>query len=497
MMHLLRTTSGCIVFALAVLGSMPLAQGPAPSPLTLITAQGRRPLPTIAINGQEMVAVDDLVSFLQVAAREDTAAGGLAISYKGRTVIVSPDQPMASVSGRLIPLPAPALRNGRRWFVPIDLLTRALAPIYDARIEFRRPSRLVIVGDLRVPRVTVRLDSIGPPTRLSVEASPSTLITPVIEPGRVILRLDAHALDLAPLPQGGGLIEQARIDGNTVVVTLSARAGQARAAQAGTSEASRVNVDVPAGQVDAALPLPAPPVTEVEEASPPAAAAATRVVVIDPGHGGPDIGVTGQGGAQEKQLVLSIARRAKVLIESRLGVRVLLTRDDDSNPTLDARTALANNNNADLFISVHLNGSLSPMASGAEVYQLRLPTAPSGQPIEVPAPLSLPLTSGGTRAIALVPWDLAQIRHREDSTLLANLLESALRAHIPMSTRPMQDAPLRILAGLDTAAATVELGYLSNAEQEAAAQSDLFQGRAAQALLEAVTAFRAAWKGEQ
>ena len=65
----------------------------------------------------------------QVAVREDALAGGVTVSYKGRTVVASADQPMASVNGRVVTLPAPVARVGRRLYVPIDFLPRALAPI--------------------------------------------------------------------------------------------------------------------------------------------------------------------------------------------------------------------------------------------------------------------------------------------------------------------------------------------------------------------------------
>ncbi|MEQ1759316.1 MAG: N-acetylmuramoyl-L-alanine amidase [Vicinamibacterales bacterium] len=500
----MRTTLAAALTTALLLGSLLLAQGTTPPPLTLITAQGRRPLPTTMIRGQEMVATDDLVSLLQVAAREDTTAGGIALSYKGKTVVVSPDQPMVSVAGRLVPLQSPAIRNGRRWFVSLDFLPRGLSPIYDARIELRRPSRLVIVGDLRVPRVTVRLDSAGPPTRLSIEASPSTLITPMVESGRIVLRLEADALDVAPLPQAGGLLEQARTEGTTVVLTLSPRAGLARAAQASGTDVSRLNFDVPlAGQTDSAatpagaLPAGVTPPTTTEAPQLPPSPSGARLIVLDPGHGGADTGATGPSGVQEKALTLEIARRVKTLLESRLGMRVLLTRDDDRNVSLDERTAVANNNKANLFVSLHLNTSPSPLMSGAEIYQLRLERETPGRRGTASEPFTLPLTTGGTRTVALVPWNLAQARHREDSTLLANLLESSLRAQVPMGLRPIQEAPMRVLAGLDMAAVVVELAYLSNPEQDTASQSDDFQNKAAQAILEAVSAYRAAWRGGQ
>ena len=203
----MRNGLAFVLAAILVLGSLPRAQTAPPTPLVLLTASGRRPIPTTVINRQEMVATSDLVTLLQVAVREDTSAGGITISYKGKSVVVSPDQAMASVAGRIVPLPAPAVRQNRRWFVPVEFLSRGLGPIYDARIEYRQASRLVIVGDLRVPRVTVRLDAAGPPTRVTVEASPAALITPTTESGRLVVKVDADALDVAPLPQSAGLLE--------------------------------------------------------------------------------------------------------------------------------------------------------------------------------------------------------------------------------------------------------------------------------------------------
>jgi len=153
------TAAIAFTLLLLLLASLPQAQGTAPAtPLTLLSRDGRRQVPTIVLSGQELIALDEVASLFQVAVREDTLAGGLTITYRGRTIVVSSDQPMASVSGRVVALPSPAVRSGNRWFVPLDFLPRALAPIYDTRIDLRRASRLLVVGDLRVPRVTARVE---------------------------------------------------------------------------------------------------------------------------------------------------------------------------------------------------------------------------------------------------------------------------------------------------------------------------------------------------
>ena len=79
----------------------------------------------------------------QLAVRED--ALGVTVSYKGKTVVLTLDQALASVSGRLVALPAPPVRGpapGRRWLVPAEFISRALALVYDAKLDLRKPSRL-------------------------------------------------------------------------------------------------------------------------------------------------------------------------------------------------------------------------------------------------------------------------------------------------------------------------------------------------------------------
>ena len=139
----MRTAGLSVIAVVLVLVSWPQAQGTTPaSPLTIITREGRRPVPTTLLNNQEFIALDELASLFQLMVREDALVGGITVTYKGRTIVASADQAMASVNGRVVTLPAPAARVGRRLFVPIDFIPRALAPIYDSPIDLRRASRL-------------------------------------------------------------------------------------------------------------------------------------------------------------------------------------------------------------------------------------------------------------------------------------------------------------------------------------------------------------------
>ena len=112
----MRTTA-LVAFAVAlVLVCWPHAQGTAPpSPLTLITREGRRAVPTTVVNNQEFIGLDDAAALFQLTVREDALAGGVTVTYKGRTVVASADQPMVSINGRVVTLPAPVAVQATRY----------------------------------------------------------------------------------------------------------------------------------------------------------------------------------------------------------------------------------------------------------------------------------------------------------------------------------------------------------------------------------------------
>jgi N-acetylmuramoyl-L-alanine amidase len=481
------------ITATLLTGVLLLAQGtPPPSPLILLTRDGRRPLSTTIVNEQELVALDDLASLFQLSVREDALGGGATVGYKGRTIVLSPNQPMASVNGRLVSLPAPPTRSGRRWLVPVEFLPRALAPIYDSRIELRKPSRLLIVGDLRVPRVSARIDSAGPPTRVAIDIGSPTTATVTPEAGRLTVRIDADALDPS-VQSPGGLVDQIRVEPpNLVIVQLKPGAGPPRATTTGADKGIRVTIDIPAAGAPVAQ-QPEPSAAPPPDVGAPLTAPrpALQAIVIDPGHGGDDSGAKGAGGTLEKQLTLDVARRIKTLVEARLGVRVILTREDDRHVGPDERAALANNSKADLLLSIHANAALASSLSGAEVYYLSLDR--EGQEARRAAEsesVSLPVLGGGTRTIDVIRWDLAQASHIESSATLATFLSEELRGSVPMSPRGTQQAPMRVLVGANMPAALIEIAYLTNASQEKQVVTSEFQTSVTQAIYTAILRFR-------
>jgi N-acetylmuramoyl-L-alanine amidase len=172
-------------------------------------------------------------------------------------------------------------------------------------------------------------------------------------------------------------------------------------------------------------------------------------------------------------------------------MRVILTRDRDEAVALDERAAVANNNKADLVLSLHANASVRASAGGAEVFYLSLADyGDEAQRVAQGEGEALPVFGGGTRDIEVILWEMAQARYIEQSALLARAIESGLRARVPMSPRAIQQAPFRVLVGANMPAVLVEMGFISNPEQEKQLASDAFQKTLVQALVDSVVAFR-------
>ena len=131
-----------------------------------------------------------------------------------------------------------------------------------------------------------------------------------------------------------------------------------------------------------------------------------------------------------------MTRRLREAIESRLGLRVVLTRGRDETIGLDQRAAIANNNKADIFISLHVSASVRPAATGAEVFYLSMDEyGAEAQALAQQEVQLVPVIGGGVRAIDLVEWEMAQVRYVDRSARLARIVHSELNRRIPMSAR--------------------------------------------------------------
>ncbi len=216
-----------------------------------------------------------------------------------------------------------------------------------------------------------------------------------------------------------------------------------------------------------------------------------RTIVIDPGHGGVESGAVGLNGSEEKNLSLAIARSLQRLLERRLRLRVVLTRDGDVEVPLETRTALANQNQADLFISLHFNSYLGVSAHGAETYFL---SREASDRVAADVAARENQAGGGEAdpesALQLILWDLAQSYHLAESQRFANLVQEELNLTLGLRNRGVKQAPFRVLTGATMPAVLVELGFISNPEEEAKLQSPIYQADLVDSLFRAIRRFK-------
>jgi N-acetylmuramoyl-L-alanine amidase/putative methionine-R-sulfoxide reductase with GAF domain len=213
-------------------------------------------------------------------------------------------------------------------------------------------------------------------------------------------------------------------------------------------------------------------------------------IVVDAGHGGWDLGTVGRQGLLEKDLVLEIAQRLGKLLESRLGAEVILTRNDDNYIPLDERAGMANQAQADLFVSVHANYSDLPSARGVETYYTNFFSAPSAKDLETRDPDH----SKSAGAAALSPADLHE--KIEQSRRLAASVQRSLYGTLSVQNpglrdRGVKEASYVVLTETAMPGILAEVSFVSSPADEQKLRSDGYREQIAEALYRGIARYAA------
>jgi N-acetylmuramoyl-L-alanine amidase len=219
-------------------------------------------------------------------------------------------------------------------------------------------------------------------------------------------------------------------------------------------------------------------------------------VVLDAGHGGQDAGAKGPKGLKEKDAVLSLAKALATRLEE-AGLQVTLTRGDDTFIPLWERAKVANDQGADLFVSLHLNAALARAARGSEVYFLslaegdaetealaKLENAEDGAPPKAP-----------DNVVASILDDLAQKAFLEDSERLAVEVQKQLNRLAGIKERGVKQAPFIVLRSAAMPAVLVETAFISNPKEEQKLKDPAFVDQVAQAIAKGIRSYLANTQG--
>jgi N-acetylmuramoyl-L-alanine amidase len=212
-----------------------------------------------------------------------------------------------------------------------------------------------------------------------------------------------------------------------------------------------------------------------------------RTIVIDPGHGGLDVGAKGKFGSVEKDVDLAISLKLKALIEQSQSYRVVLTRDKDLDVSLENRAAIANNNDALVFLSIHVNGSFRKKARGSETFFMSLnATDEESRKLAYQenreAALDKSIAGDEKDDIKMILWDMAQSAYIKQSSQLAELIQAQLNSLLGTENRGIKQADFVVLRGVACPAVLVEAAFISNPEEEQKLVDESFQNNVAQAV---------------
>lgn len=336
---------------------------------------------------------------------------------------------------------------------------------------------------------------------LDLDRGASFVVRRVGDPDRLAVNVAGASFGGAgPRRIGDGLVRAVRCNAGArraqVVLDLE-RAADFRSFSlpAADGRPDRIVVDVLRG--GAAVPAaPAVP----DPATAPAAAPAVAVlrpftVVLDPGHGGDDPGAI-RGGLQEKDVVLDVALEAARLIEALPGYRAVLTRRDDSYPSLARRVAIAAEADGDVFVSIHCNTHRRREVAGMEVYFLSLQGATDREAQELADKenarqlVGLGPDRDPDDAVVGILMDLRMSRMLHESSRLADQLLEAAASGDVVGARKVKQARFQVLGQLAMPAALVELAYLSNPDDLALLRDPAARRRLAAVLVEGLVGWR-------
>ena len=482
----------------------------------LLAAQMQRPDvssaprdPVAVLDGQEMalpVALNPAGPAFGLSALVNNLGGTLttgetgestSLKLEGKEVVIGVGSAVITVGDNIVSLSQPVTRgDGGTLMVPLDFLRKTFGDVLGFSFDWRPETQRLIISRRAARELPVLLDVVHLQGMTTVVLQFTELPRYQIKRQPDVIEVQMLGDRLAPPqaePVRDPFVKDVTISPDLVRIDL---APELEVSSYVLENPFRIVFDVhrPSSTETAAPSLPSLPAQT---------APGIHTIVIDPGHGGSETGAIGPSGVAEKELTLLLARDLEAHL-GRLGVRVVLTRGEDATIPHDTRAAIANQNRADLFISIHLNSSLGSGAHGAETYFLSTEASDAraakaadeeNAPGAVPAGQMAGDTSDEVKDLELILWDLAQTRHLSESQRFATLIQGELNETLQLRDRGVKQAPFRVLRGAEMPAVLVELGFLSNPEEEKKLQDAAYRGELAEALTRAVARYKALVEG--
>jgi N-acetylmuramoyl-L-alanine amidase len=485
----------------------------------LVAAQGGQPPapaapghPTVVLEGREiavpvalagngpMFGLTPLAEILGGTLATDASGESVSLKIADKEVVIGQGNAIITVGDAIVSLSQPPVQGDGGLQVPLDFLRKTFGDLLGYSFDWRPETQRLTIARRGTRDLPVSLDVVH-------LQGMTTIVLSFPEEPHYRLNRQGNLIQVQMLadrltPPAPKEIQDPLVQGVTV------DPGQIRLQLAEGAQAESYVLEKPFRLVfdvhrTSAVDVPTSPNAPAERQT------GIHTIVIDPGHGGVEVGAIGPSGVQEKELTLQLARELEARLSQRLGVRVVLTRTEDALVPLDMRPAIANQNKADLFISIHLNSSLGSGAYGTETYFLspqatdvRASTSAAAENREAgsgPAatsdaagnPTNPANPADDTQDLQLILWDLAQTHHMTESQRFANMVQGELNEMLKLKDRGVKQAPFRVLMGATMPAVLVELGFISNPDEEKKLKDPAYREQLVDALSRAVAHYKA------
>ncbi len=471
------------ILSLAVLATLLLAQA-ATQQATLRTPAGDKPVSIAHQGTQTLFAADEVVTALGGTVTKDS--NGWRVTINNTTAVFGTESRYAVVREDLIEMPIAPVSVDGRPFVPWQFFNGFLTRASEQEASFDIVNHVLSVRPMQKAVVGVQLSV------ANVEGISKTVLTLSAPADYAIVKEASAYVIRFKTPIRPPFAEQTYEDPNVLKASFTANDLRLQLTAPDVfgdayklDNPFRIILDLRKGAA------PAPGVVPPTVVTRPVEQPGIHTIVIDPGHGGTQVGAIGPAGLMEKDATLAVCRKLADALSTKLHARVILTRTDDSLVSLDQRTAIANQYKADLFLSVHMNAAVVKGAKGSETYFLSQEAsdelAKKAAETENAAPHG---SAAGEGDLKLILWDLAQQSYVHESSRFAQDVQEEMNRISGITNRGVKQAPFKVLVGATMPAALVEVAFITNPDEEARIKSDAFQNTVVGALTTAVERYK-------